>query len=244
MWYKSRPNPILSSRNFDDIELGSETVLQGTINRCLVLLTLVFVSAIFAWGSAGDLVVLGRRLTLFMIIGLAIFITACIKKEWSAVTAPLYAVFQGLFLGGISRLCEMLHPGVVFQAILLTFGIAFAMLILYRTGMIEVTRKFKMIMLSALSGVFALYVSSWILGPFGISIPLIHSSGIIGLAFTGFVIVIGALSLAIDFEAIVNFSDRKLPVYMSWFAAFGLIVGLIYLYWHILKMLVKLRGRN
>ncbi|MDR1414139.1 MAG: Bax inhibitor-1/YccA family protein [Puniceicoccales bacterium] len=237
-------NPILSSKNFARVASDSAATLQGTINRCLILLALVFGSAVFAWASPSDPLALSQKLTLFMVLGTATLIVTCVKKEWSAITAPLYAICEGLILGAVSKLFEIVYPGIVFQAVTLTFGIAFGVLVLYRTGVIRVTEKFKMVMFSALFGIFMLYLLSWVLSFLGVSVPFIHSAGIFGIAFTGFVAVIAALSLAVDFDFIVNVSDCGMPVHMSWFAAFGLVVGLIYLYVHILRLLAQLRSRN
>jgi uncharacterized YccA/Bax inhibitor family protein len=164
--------------------------------------------------------------------------------EWAAVTAPLYAVFKGLVIGSLSRVFETVWPGIVFQAVMLTFGVAFGMLVLYRTGIIRVTASFNLIIGSAVFGIFILYFGSLILSLFGIAVPMINSAGPLGIAFSIFVVTIAALSLASDFDFIVQASNRGFPVYMSWFAAFGLTVTLIWLYLEILRLLAKFRSRR
>jgi uncharacterized YccA/Bax inhibitor family protein len=238
-------NPILSSKYFSGASSGETTTLAGTINRCLILLSLVLVSGAFAWiNPGGSESAVSGRIALFVILGLVTCIVTCVKREWAGVTAPLYAVFEGLVLGSFSRLCEAVWPGIVFQAMVLTLGVAFGMLILYRTGVIRVSDTFRAIIGAALFGIFALYMVSWILSFFGIAVPLINSAGPFGIALSVFVVAIAALSLVSDFDFIVQTSDRGLPVYMSWFAAFGMTVTLIWLYMEILRLLSKIRSRD
>lgn len=240
----SSSNPILSSRNFDACLDGDVATLAGTIQRCLILLVLVFGSAMFSWSSAmNNVASLGGKLTLFAILAFVAVITASIKKEWSGIVAPLYAICEGLVLGALSRLFEMAYPGIVIQAVLLTFGVAFGMLALYKTGVIHVNDKFRMIVGSALFGIFMFYMISWILSFFHVAVPLIHSSGIGGILFSVFVVIVAALYLAIDFDFIVQVANRGMPKYMSWYAALGLMVSLVWLYMEILRLLSKIRDR-
>jgi uncharacterized YccA/Bax inhibitor family protein len=167
----------------------------------------------------------------------------CIKKEWSRVTAPLYAIFEGLVLGSVSRLLDHVYPGIAFQAIALTFGVAFGMLVLYRAGIVQVTDRFRMIIGSAMFGIAMFHLISWILPFFGVADPLMHSSGLFGILFSVFVVAIAALYLVINFDFIVKISDRGIPSYMSWYAAFGLMVALIWLYVELLTLLARLRDR-
>jgi uncharacterized YccA/Bax inhibitor family protein len=167
----------------------------------------------------------------------------CIKKEWAGVTAPLYAIFEGLVLGSVSRLFDFAYRGIAFQAVALTFGVAFGMLVLYRSGIIQVSDRFRMIVGSAMFGIAMFYMVSWILSFFGITVPLMHSSGLFGILFSVFVVAIASLYLAIDFDFIVKVSNRGMPEYMSWYAAFGLMVTLIWLYLELLRLLAKLRDR-
>jgi uncharacterized YccA/Bax inhibitor family protein len=238
-------NPILSRENFSSVGADGSTTLAGTVNRCLILLALVFGAAGFAWFAPGATVqVAMAKATTFLLIGFVVAIVTMWKKEWAAATAPLYAVCEGLFLGAFSRVFEFFCPGIVAQAIFLTFGVAFGVLLLYKSGVIRVTNRFAMIIGAAMFGVCLLYIADLILSIFGIHIPLLISNGVGGIVFSAFVVVIAALSLAMDFECIVQVSARGLPVYMSWFAAFGLASGLILLYIRILDLLLRLRNRS
>ena len=239
-------NPILSESRFaDSVVVGEAATLGQTINRCLILLALVVGSAAFAWTSArsgsSDIV---EKASLFSIFAFFVALVTCFKKEWSGVTAPLYAVFEGLALGAISRIFEIRYPGIVFQAVGITFGIAFGMLMLYKYKVISVNDKYRAIVGSAMFGIFIYHVVAFVLYFFGIRMPLIWSSSLAGIIFSLFVVVISSMFLAIDFDQIVYVSRRGLPAYMSWFAAMGLMVTLVWVYVETLNLLTKLRSRN
>ena len=146
-------------------------------------------------------------------------------------------------MGILSAFYEMQFPGLVFQAILLTFGTLFALLFAYRSGLIKATENFKLGIVAATGGIFLIYLMTFVLQFFGVSIPFIHGSGTIGILFSLFVVVVAALNLVLDFEFIENGARRGAPQYMEWYGAFGLLVTLIWLYIELLRLLSKLRSR-
>jgi uncharacterized YccA/Bax inhibitor family protein len=160
------------------------------------------------------------------------------------VTAPIYAALEGLALGGISAVFESRYPGIVSQAVFLTFGTLAALLIAYRSGWIKATENFKLGVVAATGGIFFVYLISFVLSFFGVSIPLIHGSGVFGILFSLFVVVIAALNLVLDFDFIEQGAEQGAPKYMEWFAAFGLMVTLIWLYLEVLRLLSKLQQRR
>jgi uncharacterized YccA/Bax inhibitor family protein len=159
------------------------------------------------------------------------------------VTAPIYAVLEGLFLGGISAIFEMSYPGIVIQAVALTFGTLFCLLAAYKSRLIKVTENFKLGIVAATGAICLIYLVSIIMGFFGASIPMIHSSGPLGIGFSLFVVTIAALNLVLDFDFIERGSEMGAPKYMEWYGAFGLVVTLVWLYIEILRLLSKLRRR-
>jgi uncharacterized YccA/Bax inhibitor family protein len=175
--------------------------------------------------------------------GLAVGFTTIFKKEWSPVTAPLYCVLQGLFLGIISAIAEQRFPGIVFQAVSLTFGTLASLLLAYQTGLIKATENFKLGVTAATGGILMIYLINFVMSLFGSGIPYIHESGTFGILFSLFVVVIAALNLVLDFDFIENGVEQKAPKYMEWYAAFGLLVTLIWLYLEILRLLAKMRSR-
>ena len=245
-------NPALSSKAFEGLEPTTDTMsIQGTVNKTLILLLLVCVSAVWIWNryygalepsqapSDINLWMIGGAIGGFIVALVTIF-----KKSWAGVTAPIYALLEGLFLGGISATFEARYPGIVIQAVGLTFGTLFCLLVVYTSRMIKVTQNFRLGIVAATGGIALFYLVSLVLGMFGINIPLIHENGLIGIGFSLFVVVIAALNLVLDFDFIENAAAQGAPKYMEWYGAFGLIVTLVWLYIEILRLLSKLRSRN
>ena len=166
------------------------------------------------------------------------------KPAWSPYTAPAYALFEGVFLGAISGFFDSMYPGVAIQAVLLTCGTFICLLLAYRSGLIKATENFKLGIVAATGAIGLIYLASFILGMFHIQIPLIHDNGIVGIGFSLVVVVIAALNLVLDFDFIEQGEAKGAPKYMEWYASFGLLVTLVWLYIEILKLLVKLSSRR
>ena len=160
------------------------------------------------------------------------------------MTSPIYAVIEGVFLGVISSMMESKFPGIVMQAVGLTFGVLFALLVAYKSKMIKVTDNFRLGVVAATGGIAILYFISIIMGFFGARIPFIHESGPLGIGFSLFVVVIASLNLVLDFDFIEKGAEYNAPKYMEWYGAFGLLVTLIWLYIEILRLLAKLNSRR
>jgi len=235
-------NPALTSKIF--LELGradtaNAMTIQGTVNKTGLALLLLMASATLTWNSpeASGLIWVGA-LGGFIVALITIF-----NKTAAPYTVPVYAVLEGLFLGGISRIFESMNPGIVQQAVFLTFGTLGALLLAYRSGLIKATENFKLGVTAATGGIAFVYLVSIVMGFFGIHFSMIHSSGPMGILFSAFVVVIAALNLVMDFDFIEEGAENGAPKYMEWYAAFGLLVTLIWLYLEILRLLAKLRKR-
>ena len=174
--------------------------------------------------------------------GLVVAMITIFKARWAPRTAPLYAVLEGLALGGISAMFEARFPGIVIQAVGLTFGTLFALLFAYKSRLIRATENFKLGVFAATGGIALVYVVSIVGGLFGWLMPVIHESGTLGILFSLFVVVVAALNLVLDFDFIER-GEGVAPRYMEWYAAFGLIVTLVWLYLELLRLLAKLRER-
>ncbi|MEE8424609.1 MAG: Bax inhibitor-1/YccA family protein [Elusimicrobiota bacterium] len=243
-------NPTLNEKTFIDVPPVASSqamTINGTVNRTAILLGLVLIPACYVWNqffaSAGQAPV-GVYIGIGAIGGLVLAMVTIFKKTWAPITAPMYAVFEGLFLGAISATMEARFPGIVIQAVGLTFGTLFGLLFAYKSGFIRATENFKLGVVAATGGIFLVYMVSFVMSFFGTRIPFIHESGLIGIGFSAFVVVIAAMNLVLDFDFIENGAERGAPKYMEWFAAFGLMVTLIWLYIEILHLLAKLRGRR
>lgn len=239
-------NPVLKPSIFDKAPLvtGESMTVKGTIGKMAFLLAMVMAAAVFSWGrfmvdaSSVMPLAIGGAIGGFVLALVIIF-----KKEWSGYLAPAYALAEGLFLGAISAVFEAKWNGIVMQAVGLTFGTFIAMLVLYRTGVIRATERFKSIVITATMGIAVFYLISFVLSFFNIQMPMIHSSGTIGIVFSVVVVGIAAMNLILDFDMIEQGAAQGAPKYFEWYASFGLLVTLVWLYLEILRLLSKLNRR-
>ncbi|NLR65365.1 Bax inhibitor-1/YccA family protein [Chitinophaga varians] len=239
-------NPVLKESIFNKAAHadGSTMTIRGTINKMAFLLVMLMAAAVFSYGQF----LKGSSNVLPLVFGGAIggFILALViifKKEWSGYLAPAYALAEGLFLGGISAMFNAQWQGIVLQAVGLTFGTFIAMLVLYRTGVIRATERFKSIIITATLGIGIFYLIAMVLRLFHIDMPLIHSSGTFGIVFSLIVVAIAALNLILDFDMIEQGAAMGAPKYFEWYGSFGLLVTLVWLYLEILRLLSKLNRR-
>ena len=222
--------------------------ITGTVNRTGFLVLLVVAAAWFSWRESlpapGSTQLAPNP---YMLIGLiGGFILAMItifKKTWAPITSPMYAVLEGLLLGGLSAIFEVRFPGIVSQAVFATFGTLFGLLFAYKTGIIKATENFKLGVFAATGGIAIVYLISFVMSFFGTRIPYIHESGLIGIGFSVFVVIVAALNLVLDFDFIEQGAESGAPKYMEWYAAFGLLITLVWLYIEMLRLLSKVRSR-
>jgi uncharacterized YccA/Bax inhibitor family protein len=240
-------NPALNEKAFKgQVVVGEAMTLQGTVNKTGLLLLCVVATAAWTWGLAHSNTpeavypwMIGGIIGGFLVALVTIF-----KKTWSPFTAPMYALLEGLALGGISAIFEKTYPGVAIQAVGLTLGTLFVMLLAYKTGMIRATQGFKIGVIAATGGIAVFYLVEMALSFFlHVQVPAINGSGPWGIAFSLFVIAIAAFNLVLDFDMIETGVNGGAPKYMEWYGAFGLMVTLIWLYLEILRLLGKVRRR-
>jgi uncharacterized YccA/Bax inhibitor family protein len=242
-------NPALNERVFqgERAVLGDTMTLKGTVNKTGVLLICVVITAAWTWNlflhSHSPQTVMPLAL-IGGIGGLIMAMVTIFKKQWAGVTAPIYALLEGLVLGSISAILELRFPGIAIQAVSLTFGTLVVLLLAYRSGLIAVTDKFRLGIVAATGGIALFYIVEIVLGFFGIHFTAINGSGAIGIGFSVFVVIIAALNLVLDFDFIETGVRVGAPKYMEWYGAFGLMVTLIWLYFEILRLLSKIRSRE
>ena len=243
-------NPALNDKTFEryaDYAADSRMTLSGTVNKTGFLLLILLVPAVWIWRQiyeGGGAVNVQGWMIGGIFGGLAMAMVTVFKPTWSPITAPAYAALEGLALGGISAFFEQRYPGIVIQAIALTFGTLAVLLMAYTTGVIKATENFKLGVASATGAVFLVYMTTMVMGFFGVSVPFIHEAGLIGIIFSLVVVVIAALNLVLDFDFIENGVAHGAPKFMEWYAAFGLMVTLVWLYLEILRLLSKLQSRR
>ena len=239
-------NPTLNAKTFSgfDMTASQSMTISGTVQKTGFSLLLLMAAALFTWNlSAGDPRA-GGLMMVGMIGGFVLALITIFKQHLAKYTVPAYSIFQGLALGGISKFFETMYPGIVTQAVMLTFGTLGALLLAYISGLIKPTENFKLGIVAATGGIAFVYLISWILSWFSISVPLIHSNSNMGILFSIGVVVIAALNLVLDFDFIEEGAEKGAPKYMEWYAAFGLMITLIWLYIEILNLLMKLRSRR
>lgn len=212
-------NPALNKKTFAALEYsGTDTMtVQGVVDKTFILFLFVLTTAVYVW-------------RLFFNSG-----TPQVVTPWmtGGLAGGLIFAFITIFnkqAAGITAIFEAKYPGIVIQAVSLTFGTLFSLLLLYTSGIIKAAKNFKLGVVSATGAIAVIYLLTIVLGFFGIRMPFIHESGLIGIGFSLFVVAIAALNLVLDFDFIENGSDRGAPEYMEWYASFGLMVTLVWLY--------------
>ncbi len=242
-------NPALNDKTFQQVGTvgySESMTVQGTVNKTGMMLLLLVAGAAYTWSLFNEKNM--ESLMMWMMVGIiGGLITALVtvfKKEWSPITAPVYAVLEGFALGGISAVLEARFEGIVIQAVALTFGTAGCLLVAYKSGVIKATENFKLGIFAATGAIGLIYLVGIIMRFFGSGIPYIHESGLIGIGFSLVVVTIAALNLVLDFDFIEKGAEQGAPKFMEWYAAFGLMVTLIWLYLEILRLLSKLNSRK
>ena len=241
-----RGNAFQPDATFDESDSTQRMTLAGAINKTGILLVLCLVSAGYVWNQffqSSEPPAVNGLMMLGLLGGLVMAIVTIFKRQWAGLTAPAYALLQGLALGGISAMFELQYPGIVIQAVGLTFGTLAMLLLAYKTGLIKPTENFRLMIVAATGGIALLYLVSFVMGFFGSSVGFIHSNGLFGIGFSLFVVAIAALNLVLDFDFIEAGAEQGAPKYMEWYGAFSLMVTLVWLYLEILRLLAKLRSR-
>ena len=251
-------NPALKESTF--LDLGSGTLVQGdagtmtlngTVNKTALLLVVTLAGAMFSWSQFSAAMAAGNPAAVMPYVwggaigGFVVALVTIFKKQWSPVTAPLYAVLEGLFLGAVSAMFELRYPGIVMQAVGLTFGTLAALLMAYRSGLIKATENFKLGVVAATGGIALMYLAQLGMNLFGFQgMGFISGNSALGIGFSVVVVIVAALNLVLDFDFIEQGAQRGAPKYMEWYGAFGLLVTLVWLYLEILRLLSKLQSRN
>jgi uncharacterized YccA/Bax inhibitor family protein len=240
-------NPVLKEKAFAGaIPTGETMTIQGTVNKTGFLLLCVVITAAWTWGlghsqepTAAVPWMLGGLIGGFILAMVTIF-----KQTWAPLTAPIYSLCEGLVLGGISALLERSYPGIALQAVGLTFGVMFVLLIAYKFGIVRATRGFKLGVIAATGAIALVYAVSMLMrlvGAGGISV--LNSATPLGIGISVLIVIIASLNLVLDFDMIETAARLGAPKYMEWYGAFGLMVTLIWLYLEILRLLAKTRRR-
>ena len=239
-------NPALTADTFAKYRVGTgveQMTLAGTVNKTALSLVILMIAAAITWSRGASYLdqdwIIGAS-----VAGLVVMLATVFKHQLAPYTTPLYAVLEGVNSVAFRLWRKSTYPGIVGQAIFLTFGTLGALLVAYRSGLIQATQNFRLGVVAATGAIFVLYLVSFALSFVGIAVPVIHSSGIFGILFSVFVVALAALNLVLDFDFIENGVNRGAPKHMEWYGAFGLLVTLVWLYLEILRLLAKLQSRG
>ena len=239
--FNSSNNPVINEKAMQKHQAGITDYdgmtmsVEGAVNKSLMLGAILLFTAILGYSNPSPLVMYGG-----MIGGLVVVLISVFRPQYSPYTAPAYAALEGLFVGAVTAIYAQAYDGIIFQAVSLTIAILFGMLFLYKSGLVEVTPKFRTGVIMATFGIFAVYLVSWILSFFGINLPFLHEGGMIGIGISLFIIGIAALNLLLDFDNFDKGEEMGLPKYYEWFFGMGLMITLVWLYLEILRLLAVL----
>jgi uncharacterized YccA/Bax inhibitor family protein len=236
-------NPLLKRESAFNPAFASDNAmsLQGVVNKTGILLLLCMGTAAFAWAQPA---LQGAWILTGLVGGFIAFLVGIFKPATTPITAPLYALFEGLLLGAISQALNRGFPGIAINAMLLTFGVLGLMLMLYVTRTIVVTNRLAKGIFAATAAVALVYLADMILRLFGFKVPFIHESGWLGIGVSLVIVGIAAFNLLLDFAVIEQSVNQGSPRYMEWYCGMALLVTLVWLYLELLRLLSKLRGRN
>ncbi len=238
-------NPALSAKTFEGLpESSDKMTINGAVNKTAMLLGILLITSAWTWDifyTTQDSNAVLPYLWIGTIGGFIVALVTIFKKTWSPITSPIYALLEGLAIGSISAIFEAAYPGIVIQAISLTFGTLLILLLAYKSGLIKVTENFKLGIVAATGAICLIYILDLVLRFIGLNIPFIHEGGFFGIAFSLFVVAIAAFNLVLDFDFIEQGAKNGAPKYMEWYSAFGLLVTLVWLYLEILRLLAKTR---
>ena len=242
-------NPALKERTFTGVSAAAgepAMTLEGTATKSLVLVLLTVFAASFTWNAvaSGNVGILGPATLVGGLGGFIVALVTIFKPRLSPYTGPIYAVLEGLLLGGVSAIYNSRFQGLPLQAVLLTFGVFMALLIVYRLGIIRATENFRLGVVAATGGIMIMYLLSFILSFFGVRMAFLHDSSPLSIGISLVIVVVAALNLVLDFDFIERGVESRAPKFMEWYAAFGLLVTLVWLYLEMLRLLSKLQGRG
>lgn len=239
-------NPAVYQRAGPADSPANVMTLPGAVLKTALLVVILLIPAVFTWTQAVNGVsglVVGL-MALGSIGGFILAMVTIFAPRASPFTAPIYAALEGLLLGGVSAYFESVYSGIVVQAVSLSISILAVMLLVYGTGIIRATEKFKIGVVAATGGVCLVYLADIVLSLFGIRVPFIHESGVVGIGFSVVVVVIAALNLILDFDFIEQGVAQRAPKYLEWYGGFSLLVTLIWMYLEILRLMAKLSGNS
>ena len=245
----------MSDKIFDKSVQGYNTAdsvmtINGAVGKFGFLLLMVMAGAFYTWNllAKGNVQLMQTLMFVGIFGGLVCALIISFSPKTAKYLSPLYAILEGLFLGAISAFFNaafaQTYPGIIIQAVGITFAVAVSMLALYALRIIKVTDKLRSVIISATMGIALFYVIIMVLKLFHVNVGFMYNSSLLGIGISVFVVLIAAFNLLLDFDMIERGSQMGAPKYMEWYGAFGLLVTLVWLYLEILRLLSRFAGRK
>lgn len=235
---KASSNNSALDADFIQVGAGRMTV-QGAVNKSLILSGIMLLTALWGFTSPSSIMMWGGAIG-----GLIVVLIASFRPHLSPTLAPIYAGLEGLFVGSISAIYAAAYDGIIFQAVTLTMGVLFAMLFIYKAGIIKVTDKLRSGIYMATGAIAIVYLVNIVLSFFGINMPYLHEASPIGIGISLVIIAVAAFNLLLDFDNFEKGEAYGAPSYMEWFSAMGLLITLVWLYIEILRLVAMLSSRD
>ena len=220
---------------------------RGTAAKVGVLLALAVAGAMVPWiqfATTRNPAIIMPWVLIGMLGGFGAAMITSFKKEWAPVSAPIYAGLEGLALGSLSILIDLRYPGIAMKAVALSFSVVGVMAFVYQSRLIVVTDKLRMGVIAATGGIMVAYLADMLLGFFGVHLGILSGGGMIGIGISLLVVGVAAFNLLLDFDFIDKAVAAGAPKKMEWYAAFGIMVTLVWLYLEVLRLLMKLQDRR
>jgi uncharacterized YccA/Bax inhibitor family protein len=241
-------NPGLNDKTFAGQPLvgvgGERMTVQGAVNKSFLLLVVLLAGAFWPWSqylATGDASVVAAPLLIGLIGGFILALVISFKPTMAPYLAIPYAGLEGLAMGAISAMLERRYPGIAIQAVALTFAVFAAMLLAYKTRLIQATQRLRAVVIGATGAIALMYVAVLVLGFFHVNVPILNSGSPLSIGLSLVIIGVAALNLILDFDIIESGAARGSPKYMEWYSSFGLLVTLVWLYMEILRLLANTR---
>lgn len=232
-------NPAFRKSTFAFVGERTNTMtMSGAINKAGFLFILLMVGATIGWNmenmAIGLICAVGGMITAFVTI---------FKQHLAPITSPIYAILDGIFLGTISAVYEVSHPGLPANAMTLTFGILGLMLLCYRMGLLRATPMFTKAIVFSTCGIALVYLVNFVMSLMGHPMAMIHEGGTVGIIFSLIVTGVASMNLILDFDLFEKQTAAGAPKYMEWYCGFALLVTLVWIYIEMLRLLSKLSRR-
>ena len=245
-------NPVLNQKFWSNLTGNDRMTIDGSMRKIGYLLGLTVVSALVsavlclnAINNGNGGLYIGGFMTLGFLGGFVIALVVFVSRPKNpAALMSLYAILEGMAVGAMSLALELTaYKGIALQAVFGTMAITGTMYIMYTSRIIRPTPAFNKIVGGLVISIMFLYLTSFVLQVFtGYDVPFLHSSGPIGIGVTAFILVVAALTLISDFGFIESGTRYGAPKNMEWYAAFGILISLIWIYIETLRLLAKLQA--